>query len=84
MPPAVAGYSAVLAVLLFGLILFQSGYLINLPKTSLQIVPDHIALYLVSDCSSMYPIGVCKSFPLKNLGFNLILVLQEFITIMLK
>ena len=58
--------------------------LINLPKTSLQIVPDQIALYLVSDCSSMYPIGVRKSFPLKNLGFNLILVLQEFITIMLK
>ena len=40
--------------------------MINLPKTSLQIVPDQIALYLVSDCSSRYLIGVCKLFLLKN------------------
>ena len=53
--------------------------MINLLKISLQIVPDQIALYLVSDYSSRYLI-----FPLKKLGFNLILVLQEFIPIMLK
>ena len=39
--------------------------MINLPKTSLQIVPDLIALYLVSDCSSRYLIGVRKLFLLK-------------------
>ena len=41
--------------------------MVNLPKTSLQIVPDQIALYLVSDCSSRYLIGVRKFFLLKNL-----------------
>ena len=35
--------------------------MINLPKISLQI-----ALYLVSDCSSSYLIGVRKLFFLKN------------------
>ena len=40
--------------------------MINLPKISLQIVPDQIALYLVSDCSSRYLIGVRKLFLLKN------------------
>ena len=40
--------------------------IINLPKISLQIVPDQIALYLVSDCSSMYLIGVRKLFILKS------------------
>ena len=39
--------------------------MINLPKTSLQIVPDQIALYLVSDYSSRYLIGVLKFFLLK-------------------
>ena len=41
--------------------------MINLPTISLQIhvVPDQIALYLVSDCSSRYLIGVCKLFLLK-------------------
>ena len=41
-------------------------FMINLPKISLQIVPDQIALYLVSDCSSRYLIGVRKLFLLKN------------------
>ena len=58
--------------------------MINLPKISLQIVPDQIALYLVSDWSSRYLIGVRKLFLLKKLGFNLNLMLQEFIPIMLK
>ena len=40
--------------------------MINLPKISLQIVPDQIALYLVFDCSSRYLIGVRKLFLLKN------------------
>ena len=40
---------------------------IYLPKViSLQIVPDQIALYLVSDCSSRYLIGVRKLFLLKD------------------
>ena len=39
--------------------------MINLPKISLQIVTDQIALYLVSDCSSRYLIGVRKLFLLK-------------------
>ena len=50
---------------------------------SLQIVPDQIAIYLVSDNSSRYLIGVRKLSLLK-LGFNLILVLQTLILIMLK
>ena len=53
--------------------------MINLPKISLQIVPDQIALYLASDCSDWYLNGVPKLFL-----FNLILVLQEFTPIMLK
>ena len=40
--------------------------MIYLPKISLQIVPDQIALYLVSDYSSRYLIGVRKLFFLKN------------------
>ena len=40
--------------------------MINLPKISLQIVPDQIALYLVSDYSFRYLIGVRKLFLLKN------------------
>ena len=57
--------------------------MINLPKTSLQIVPDQIALYLVSDYSSRYLIGVLKFFLLK-IRIYLILVLQEFIPKILK
>ena len=38
--------------------------IINLPKISLQIVPDQIALS-VSDCSSRYLIGGHKLFLLK-------------------
>ena len=40
--------------------------MINLPKISLQIVPDQIALYLVSDYSFRYLIGVRKLFLLKK------------------
>ena len=40
--------------------------MINLPKISLQIVLDQIALYLVSDCSSRYLNGVHKLFLLTN------------------
>ena len=40
--------------------------MINLPKIGLQIVPDQIAIYLVTDCSSRYLIGVRKPFLLKN------------------
>ena len=40
--------------------------MINLPKIILQIVPDQIALYLVSYCSSRYLIGVHKLFLLKS------------------
>ena len=40
--------------------------MINLPKISLQIVPDQIALYLVSDYSSRYLVDVHKLFFLKN------------------
>ena len=40
--------------------------MINLPTISLKIVPDQIALYLVSDCSSRYLIGVHKLFLFKN------------------
>ena len=59
--------------------------MINLPKISLQIVPDQIALYLVSDCSSRYLHDwYALTIPLEKSGFNLILVLQEFIPIMLK
>ena len=41
---------------------------INLPKISLQIVPDQIALYLVSDYSAAFRclIGVHKLFLLIN------------------
>ena len=39
--------------------------IINLPKISLQIVPDQFALYLVSDCSFRYLIGVRKLCLLK-------------------
>ena len=39
--------------------------MINFSKISLQIVPDQIALYLVSYCSSPYLIGVRKLFLLK-------------------
>ena len=39
--------------------------MINLPKISLQIVPDQITLYLISDCSSRYLNGVRKLFLLK-------------------
>ena len=39
---------------------------INLPKTSLKIVSDQIALYIISDCSSRYLIGVGKLFHLKT------------------
>ena len=34
--------------------------MINLPKISLQIVPDQIALYLASDCS-----GCAQTFPIQ-------------------
>ena len=53
--------------------------MIDLPKITLQIVPDQMALYLIS-----VPVWCAQTFPLKELGFNLILVLQEFIPIMLK
>ena len=53
--------------------------LIHLTKISLQIVHDQIALYLVSK-----PDWCAQTFPLKKIGFNLILVLHEFIPIMLK
>ena len=55
--------------------------MINLQMISLQIVPDQIALYALS---GTVPDSCVQTFPLKKLGFNLILVLQECILIMLK
>ena len=58
--------------------------MMNLPKTSLQIVPDQIALLSSIRLLLYVPDWCAQTFPLKKLGFNLILMLQEFIPIKLK